>query len=40
MCISRLFGNGDCSWILFIIILLLFCDDDCGNDRSGCGCGC
>lgn len=40
MCISRLFGNGDCSWILFIIILLLLCDDDCGNDRSGCGCGC
>ena len=44
MCLSRLFGgdrgNGcDCTWIRFIIILVLLLDDDnCGN--NGCGCGC
>ena len=34
MCLRNLFGGGDCTWLLFIIILvLLFCNDD-----SGCGC--
>ncbi len=50
MCISNLFGgcgNNGCTWILFLIVLLLLCDDDrscgcdhgCGCERN-CGCGC
>ena len=42
MCINRLFGGNDCTWILFIIIVLLLCDDDCGkdcgNNFNNCGC--
>ncbi len=39
MCISRLFGEGNCNWILFIIILLLLCDNDsCQNTHCDCGC--
>lgn len=39
MCLRNLFcGEANCSWLLFIIvILLLICNDDCGN---GCDCGC
>lgn len=41
MCLNNLFGNDSCVWILFIIVLLLLCNDDCGdNRRGGCGCGC
>ncbi len=43
MCLRNLFCGNDCTWILFIIIVLLLIDnDDCGNDygRGGCGCGC
>lgn len=48
MCLRNLFGGGDCTWLLFIIIpCLLFNDDDCGcgcgnvqNNGCGCGCGC
>mgnify|MGYP007089585625 FL=1 len=42
MCMGNLFGNGGCTWILFIIVLLLLCNNDnnrCGENR-GCGCGC
>ncbi len=42
MCLGNLF-NGNCSWLLFIIIILLLNDDgDCGNTQytGGCGCGC
>lgn len=38
MCLRNLFGGDNCcSWILFIIIIILLCDD---NGREGCGCGC
>ena len=38
MCLKNLF-NGDCTWILFIIILILLVDDDCGSSTNSCGCG-
>ncbi|MBR5562088.1 MAG: hypothetical protein IKW12_02965 [Clostridia bacterium] len=36
------------NWCLFIILILLFCNGDCGNNSCGCqmsrsndcGCGC
>ena len=35
MCLSNLFGgNGGCSWLLFIIIIVLLCSDDCGESRN------
>lgn len=39
MCLRNLFGGeANCSWLMFIlVILLLICNDDCGN---GCGNGC
>ena len=43
MCLRNLFGGNDCTWILFIIIVLLLIDnDDCdrGGSCGGCGCGC
>lgn len=43
MCLRNLFGGNDCTWILFIIIVLLLIDDDCGCNSCGgssCGCGC
>ena len=45
MCLRNLFcGEANCSWLLFIIIILLLinnsdCDGNCGRD-NGCGCGC
>ena len=33
MCLRNLFCGNDCTWILFIIIVLLLIDD------SDCGCG-
>jgi len=30
--------GGNCSWIVIIILLLIFCGG-CGN-FNGCGCGC
>ncbi|MBQ8763985.1 MAG: hypothetical protein IJZ07_07765 [Clostridia bacterium] len=27
------------NWCLFIILILLFCNGDCGNNSCGCGCG-
>ena len=43
MCLRNLFCGNDCTWILFIIIVLLLIDD-CGNGcnerNNGCGCGC
>ncbi len=43
MCLRNLFGGNDCTWILFIIIVLLLIDD-CGDNGCGnannCGCGC
>ncbi len=28
------------NWCLFIILILLFCNNDCGSTfNSGCGCG-
>lgn len=42
MCLRNLFCGNDCTWILFIIIVLLLIDDgDCDHrgGRSGdCGC--
>ena len=39
MCLRNLFGGNDCTWILFIIIVLLLIDDsDCGYNNNGCGC--
>lgn len=43
MCLNNLFGSGDCTWLLFIIVLVLLCgtDNGCGDIRDrGCGCGC
>ena len=43
MCLRNLFGGNDCTWILFIIIVLLLIDnDDCdrGGSCGGCGCVC
>ena len=49
MCLRNLFcGEANCSWLLFIIVILLLidggCDNGCGCDNgaygrnSGCGC--
>ncbi len=50
MCLRNLFcGEANCSWLLFIIIILLLinnsdCDDGygynngCGGCNNGCGC--
>lgn len=34
-------GGNSCTWILFVIIILLILDDDgfCGGNND-CGCGC
>lgn len=48
MCLRNLFcGDVSCTWLLFIIaIILIFdqgdcCDNSYNNNRSnGCGCGC
>ena len=52
MCLRNLFcGEANCSWLLFVIIILLLIDNnDCGcqsnydgfynNRQNGCGCGC
>ena len=46
MCLRNLFNGNDCTWILFIIILILLVDDECGDKNlntsncGGCGCGC
>ena len=38
MCLKNLFGDGNCTWLLFIIILILLVDnDDCGCENN-CGC--
>ena len=35
MCLRNLFGGVDCSWLLFIIIILLLIDD-CGECENTC----
>ena len=43
MCLRNLFGcEANCSWLLFIIVILLLIDNsDCGNDcYNGCNNGC
>ena len=36
MCLRNLFcGDINCTWLLFIIVILLLIDNDCG-----CDCGC
>lgn len=48
MCLRNLFcGEANCSWLLFIIVILLLIDNGCcDNDYNGCynnrnnGCGC
>lgn len=47
MCLRNLFGgNVNCSWLLFIIAIILILDqcDGCDNgyvaNNGGCGCGC
>ncbi len=37
------FGNNNCSWIIILVILVLFCGgNDCGGyasaNNGGCGC--
>lgn len=40
MCLRNLFGGNDCTWILFIIIVLLLIDDsDCGTATTNSCCG-
>ncbi len=34
MCLRNLFNGIDCTWLLFIIVILLLI----GNDDCGCGC--
>ena len=34
MCLRNLFNGIDCSWLLFVIVILLLIDN------SDCGCGC
>ncbi len=38
MCLRNLFGcDANCTWLLFIIvILLLISNSDCGEDTCGC----
>ncbi len=38
MCMNNRFGGCDCTWILFIIILLLLVEDggSCGNNCGHC----
>lgn len=40
MCLRNLFNGLDCTWLLFIIIILLLIDNsDCGCEyNNGCGC--
>lgn len=48
MCLRNLFcGDINCTWLLFIIAIILIFDQDCGDcgntytNRGGnCGCGC
>ncbi len=50
MCLRNLFnGDVNCTWLLFIIVLILLIDDGCNNGcdngytttrNNGCGCGC
>lgn len=50
MCLRNLFcGEANCTWLLFIIVILLLidngscndCDNGCYNrGNNGCGCGC
>ncbi len=46
MCLRNLFcGDINCTWLLFIIVLILLFDGDCGETNcvarnNGCGCGC
>ena len=43
MCLRNLFnGEANCSWLLFIIVILLLIDNsDCSCDRyNGCNNGC
>lgn len=37
MCLKNLFGKGDCTMLLFFIVVLLILS---GNDNDGCDCGC
>ncbi len=36
MC-NTLFGGGNCSWVIILILILLFCDNGSSN-TYGCGC--
>lgn len=48
MCLRNLFcGEINCTWLLFIIAIILIFDQDCGgcentytNRGGNCGCGC
>ena len=42
MCLRNLFcGETNCSWLLFIIVILLLIDNGCDNDcYNGCNNGC
>ena len=36
-------GNDDsCDWLIWILLISCFCGNNsgCGNNNSGCGCGC
>ena len=42
MCLRNLFNGLDCTWLLFIIFIMLLIDNsDCGWEYNiGCGGGC
>lgn len=46
MCLRNLFGGDiNCTWLLFIIVIILLFDSDCCDSHpcprsGGCGCGC
>ncbi|MBQ2828251.1 MAG: hypothetical protein IJF20_03300 [Clostridia bacterium] len=49
MC-NTLIGGGNCSWVIILILILLFCDNGSSNScgcvanncgcSNNCGCGC
>ncbi len=36
MCLRNLFGSVDCTWLLFVIIILLLIGDCDECDNNGC----
>ncbi|MBQ9979676.1 MAG: hypothetical protein IJP23_01265 [Oscillospiraceae bacterium] len=41
MCFNNLLGNGNCIWIIIIILLLFSCGNNtCCNNTCGCETNC